>query len=206
VPDPEPDFDGASRSAVGCPTCGGQRTLTYEDDRVHVECDSCDTVAAFGVPPAAFADRDRTEIPAVAGRYLRSELSRLEHGFCPYCHGRVERHVTAASSDEQPSGTDERTPVINYDCQQCGAEPTSSLTFSLAAHPAVVAFYHDHGVDIRDRSVWEFPVLDGESERIEGEEPFRASVTFSTGSEELTLTVDDGGDVRSVDRCSKLSE
>ena len=182
-----------------CPTCGGQRTLEYEDDRLRVECTSCDTVVAFGVPPAAFADRDRAEIPAVAGKYLLSELTRLEHGFCPYCHGRAERHVTAASSDEQ-------IPIVVYECQQCGAEPTSGLSLSLITPPAVVAFYHDHGVDIRDRSVWEFQVPDDESESIESNEPFRASVIFSTDNEELKLTVDDNGDVRSAERCSELSE
>lgn len=182
-----------------CPTCGGQRTLTYDDDRVLVECNSCDARAIFGVPPAAFADREREEIPTVASRYLRAELSRLDNGFCPYCDGRVERHVGPPEPDEPLDGVDEQSPVIRHECQQCGAEPTSGLTIGLFSHPAVVSFYHDHGVDIRERPVWEFPVFGSEAERIEGEEPFRASATFTVDGDELTITVDDRFEVVDID-------
>jgi DNA-binding HxlR family transcriptional regulator len=174
-----------------CPTCGGQRTLEYEDDRVLVDCDSCDALATFGVPPAAFADRERDEIPAVASRYLRAELARLENGFCPYCDGRIERHVGTPELDEPLEGVDDRFPVVRYECQQCGAEPTSGLTIGLFSHPAVVEFYYDRGIDIRERPVWEFPVFGSEAERIDSEEPFRASATFSVDGDELTMTVDD---------------
>ncbi|WP_336327970.1 winged helix-turn-helix domain-containing protein [Halovenus sp. HT40] len=196
-------IDGGTYTAAGsmepiqldppCPTCGGQRTLTYEDERLRVECDSCDVVAAFGVPPAVFAGRAREEIPAVAGRYLRAELARLENGFCPYCGGHIECRVGLPSPPpgESLSGVDESFPIVRYDCQQCITEPTSGLTLALFSHPAVVAFYHDHGIDIRERSVWEFPVFAGESERIESEEPLRASTTFTVNGDELTLTVDE---------------
>lgn len=202
-------IDGGSYTADGsmapiqlepaCPTCGGQRTLEYEADRVRVECDSCDAIARFGVPPAAFADREREEIPAVASRYLRAELSRLENGFCPYCDGPVERHVGPPEPDEPLEGVDDCFPVIRYECQQCGAEPTSGLTIGLFSHPEVVAFYHDHGVDIRERSVWEFPVFGSDAERIDSEDPFRASAIFSADGDELTITVDEQFEVVDIE-------
>jgi hypothetical protein len=182
-----------------CPTCGGQRTLEYEDDRILVECDSCDALATFGLPPAVFADREREEVPVIAGRYLRAELSRLDNGFCPYCDGRIERHVGPPSAEESLSGFGGPFPVVRYECQQCGAEPTSGLTIGLLSHPAVVAFYHDHDVDIRDRSVWELPVFGSDSEQIRSENPFRASATFSVDGDELTITVDDAFEVVDIE-------
>ena len=183
-----------------CPTCGGQRTLEYEGDRVRVECDSCDAIASFGVPPAAFADRERAEIPALASRYLRAELSRLENGFCPYCDGRIERHVgRPVVSDDELTGVDDATPLLRHECQQCGAEATSGLTMGLLSHPAVVAFHYEHGIDIRERSVWEFSVLGGDAERIVSDEPFRATATFRADGNELTITVDEQFEVVDID-------
>lgn len=188
-----------------CPLCGGERTLKYENERVTVECDSCDVTAAFGVPPAVLAGRDREAIPRLAGQYLRTGFYRLENGFCTYCNGPVERTVEPLDGDPPWDDTENElseteVPVVQYECQQCGVKPTSGLSFSLLLHPAVISFYADHDIDIREQSVWTVAAFDPERELISSQDPFRASATFRIGDDELTIVVDDSLETISTER------
>ncbi len=179
---------------VSCPTCGGDRTLFYEDERLEVECDSCDIKAAFGVPPSVFAGRDRKEIPKIAGQYLLTALYRLQRGFCAFCDGPIRQTVEPLGEppwESSPEDRDNTTiPIVQFECQNCGANPTSGLTISLLHHPKVIAFYAEQGTDIRDETLWKIATFNAEYETIEREDPFRASATFHAGDDELTVVVD----------------
>lgn len=195
-----------------CPTCDSDRTLYYEDDTVRVECASCAANARFGVPPNVFAGHNRETIPSVAGRYLNATFRRIADGFCPFCDGAVHPTVSAVSDfvegpeelpDDVPDEFLERVqdlPSVQYECEQCGATPSGSLRAVGLSHPAVVSFHYDHGVDVRDLSVWDMAGSDPESETIRGREPFRASATFTIDEESLTLVVDDALEVIDVER------
>lgn len=184
-----------------CPTCGGTRTFYYENEQASVKCDTCDVRADFSVPPSTFIDCDREEIPGVAGEYLRTILDGLDNGFCSQCDGPVERTVSRAVDSsiwdppagdaDHPLGDVEDIPVVEYECLQCGMKPTSGLTFSLLGHPEVVGFYYDRGIDIRNRSLWEFTTFGTENEQVTSDDPFRASTTFIIGNDELTVVVDE---------------
>jgi len=82
-------------------------------------------------------------------------------------------------------------PVVQYECLQCGSEPTSGLDYSLLAHPEVVEFYHDRGVDVRERPLWEVATFGTDHERVRSVDPFRATATFGAGDDELAVTVDE---------------
>jgi len=190
-----------------CPTCGSDRTLYYEDDTVRVECESCAVNARFGVPPNVLADCDRDAVPAVAGEYLLSTFRHITDGFCPFCDGDVHPTVGAVVDfvddpddppDEIPEGFLEQTrnlPFVQYECERCGATPSGSLRAVLRSPPAVVAFYYDHGIDIRDESPWDVAGFNTDLETIRQRDPFRASVTFEADDDALTLVVDDTLDV-----------
>ncbi len=184
-----------------CPTCSGTRTFYYEDERARIDCDSCGIEAQFPIPPSAFVGSGREDIPVVAGEYLRAIIERLDQGFCSQCDGPVERTVCRIvdsslwdpSSDvpEDALGDPYEIPIVEYECLQCGMEPTSGLTFSLLTSPEVVGFYHDHDIDIRDHSIWEFATFGTEYEQIRDEDPFRASATFALDDEVLTVVVNE---------------
>jgi len=91
-------------------------------------------------------------------------------------------------------------PFVQYECEQCGATPSGSLRAVFLSHPAVVSFYYDHGIDVRDLSIWDVAGFDPESETIRQRAPFRASATFTVDNESLTLVVDDHLDVLEVER------
>jgi hypothetical protein len=186
-----------------CPTCGGTRTFRYEDERARVECDSCSVEAQFAIPPSALVDCDREEIPAVAGQYLRTIIERLERGFCSQCDGPVEREVcqlvdskmwephAEEDIDDVSLGDPHNIPGVEYECLQCGMEPTSGLSYSLLDHPEVVGFYYDRGIDIRERSIWEFTLFGTDHEWVRSTDPFRAATTFSADGEGLAVVVDE---------------
>lgn len=193
---------------VPCPTCGGDRTLSYGDDLVRVDCEDCPAHAQFGVPPSVVVDCDRDDLPEVAGRYLLTTYQRLTVGFCLFCDGPVRPSVTPFEETitEVPEDVPEEVatrlsevPNVHYDCTRCGVEVTGGLRLSLLYHPAVVCFHHDRGVDVFDRSVWALAGIHIDRQRIRSREPFRASVTFAEAGDELTLTVDEDLEVVDLD-------
>lgn len=193
---------------VPCRVCGGVRTLYYEDDTVSVECESCPVTAQFGVPPSVFAGYDRESVPDVAGRYMRVTFRRIADGFCPFCDGRVRPTVApmADSLEETPADVPDEVadratelPLVRYDCRRCGATPTGGLRLAFLDHPAVVSFYYRHGIDLRERSVWEFTGAHPDQQRIRSRDPFRASVTYELDGDAITLVVDESADVVDVE-------
>lgn len=190
-----------------CPPCGGDRTLRYEDETVRVECDSCPVGIRIGVPPAVFAGYDREAIPRVASQYLQTTAYHITNGFCSFCDGPVTPTVgpaVAIDTDEDVSAEDsdrdtahrgaewlENIPLIQYTCHQCGAEPTFGLTQALIHHPAVVSFYHNRGIDVRDHSMLDFTGGDPDHQAVQSRNPFRGSVTYECDGDALTLTVDE---------------
>lgn len=178
-----------------CPNCGSTTTFRYEDDRVWFDCEDCDFTAMNHVSPGVFAGYDVETYPAVAQRYLRTRIGHLVAGFCTNCEGRlrttVRRFADVWPDDAAEDFADLATvPFVVYDCERCGDRVTTDLGLALIDRPVVVAFFHDHGVDTRDRPLWSFVAVHDST--VETADPFRATVTFQEGDDALTLTVDDG--------------
>lgn len=192
-----------------CRVCAGALELRYGDELVRVECEECPATSEFAVPPGVFAGHDRGSIPRVASRYLRTTIRHVASGFCWFCDGRVRPTVAPAPAvldqDELPpdavpaafDGRVEDVPWVRFDCRRCDATSKIGLDQVLLDHPAVAGFYHDHGVDVRERFVWEFPRLGEDPPAVAGRNPFRAEVTYGADGDELALVVD--GDLDVVD-------
>lgn len=177
-----------------CPACGGERTLSYSDETIVVECNGCDISPSAGVPPGVFAGYDRDVIPAVANRYFRTIVQQVNNGFCWYCQGRTTPQVVPMSTVvgdglEHPGDADE-IPVVRYGCERCDATLTVNLGNSLLDHPAVVSFYYDHAVNVHETSLWEFATWNTCRTRLLDDDPFRAQVSYYAGDERLDLVVD----------------
>lgn len=178
-----------------CPACGGDRTFRYEDEHVRIDCDSCDAGLNGGVPPGVFAGYDRGDAPAVTARYMRTLVQHVGNGFCWYCDGRARPTVYEVGEGEDLSAETaalfEGLPMVRYDCERCGAEVTGDVGTSLLDHPAVVAFYYDHGRNVREHPFWDFTALNTDRARIVEHDPLRARVTYPVDDDALTLTVDE---------------
>jgi hypothetical protein len=189
-----------------CPACGGSRTLTYADETVKVECDSCDIAPSAGVPPGVFAGYDREDVPAVANRYFRTIVQQANNGFCWYCEGKTTPTVVLMNelvedTVEHPGKGDE-LPVVQYGCDRCGNSLTVNLGNSLLANPAVVSFYYDRGINVQETSLWEFATWNTDRTRLLDPDPLRARVSYHAGGERFDLVVDEGLSVVDT-RCSQ---
>ena len=186
-----------------CPTCGGGRTLYYEDETVRVACSDCGVVSTTGVPPGVFEGYEREQIPEVVSRYFRTILGHVGQGFCWHCDGQVaatvvpvSEMITAAEIPAQFHGL----PMARYECQRCGVDLTADLGITLLDHPAVAGFFYDHGIDVREESLWSFHATDTDQSQFREREPVRATMTYTADGATLTLVVDEDLDVVSVER------
>jgi len=162
------------------------------------------------VPPAVFEGYDREDIPRVTSRFPRTTFQHVSNGFCWFCKGRVEPTVAPAADifeeDERAGDVSEEfaerprdIPTARYDCQRCGTTSTVGLDLVIFDHPAVVVFYHDHGIDVRELAIWEFPPVDPDCLTVRNREPLRASVTCRIDDDELTVVVDETLDVVDIE-------
>lgn len=144
-----------------CPHCG-ERALdaTVEDGVVTVACTACETpVCSLSCPPGAQSVPPEEALAAV-DRHHRHRLATMADGACPECGGHVDRSVEPVQ-DGPDSDVDDATgddPAARargvLACASCGWEIRCPVTLAVLEHPSVVAFYHDHDIDLADRPLW----------------------------------------------------
>jgi hypothetical protein len=175
-----------------CPYCDGPLVARFEDDMVRVACEDCEQVVlGLPVPPGAFEDYPRCEWPAVAERWTRVAFESAERGFCRTCHGPVRAQVEL----DPDGGFEPFEAAVRYVCQRCGTGVRASAGASVLFAPAVVAFYHDRGVDVSEMPMWEFDWAVRPSASVVSEDPTRVEVPVEHDGDRLVLTLDEGGDV-----------
>ncbi|WP_256295739.1 winged helix-turn-helix domain-containing protein [Haloarchaeobius salinus] len=194
-------FDGPVSTGDPCPDCGGEVALTYEDERATIACLDCDyAVASANVPPGVFEGRDRTDAPVLFDRWLRTRVAGVAGGFCMACQGPTEARVAPAVDEgSRAAKFAEATDVhVEYECGRCGEVVLSTVPEAVVHDPAVVAFYHEHGLDVGALPSWQLPWLTA-APAVVSEDPLRVGVTVTLGDDALSLTVDGGVDVVSTD-------
>lgn len=183
-----------------CPLCGIPLTFQYTDERVVIDCDECNRgTIEIPVPPGVFAGYDHERLPDVAEQYARNLIQQVRTGFCVTCEGRIQPRVSVKTS---PSDAEDayRIPIVHYECERCGETTNAALGTAFLGHPDVVAFYHDHAIDVRETPLWRFIAVDEDSVRILQEDPLRANVVYTADSDQLTLTVDGNLTVLELER------
>ncbi|MFD1568883.1 ArsR/SmtB family transcription factor [Halolamina litorea] len=179
------------RVGADCPACGDVLELSYAEERITVACRDCETVVtAFGFPPGALAGRDPEELPGVLARHVEALFVRLRAGLCSNCSGPVPPTFTV---DEDGVG-------VEFDCERCHEHAHTSLESLLLSDPAVIAFHHDHGVDVRTDTPWALSwIRESTAERLDGE-PARYAVSGQLGDERLRVVVDESLTVVETER------
>lgn len=149
--------------AVGgsCTACGGDLVAHFRQSGVTIICTDCRFVQTDpDIPPALVEDWPSSELPEVVGRYTLQMEVDAAHGFCPNCRGRVSRGVVTPTDASAPDWFDGGTveALVVTDCHRCGKWWHATPSVAALAEPAVVALYHDHGIDPREQPWW---ALDG---------------------------------------------
>ncbi|WP_115863030.1 DUF7351 domain-containing protein [Halorussus litoreus] len=174
-----------------CPLCeDGALAATCEANYVAVACADCErTVLTLPFPPSARRDRDPAHLLDAFDRHHRHRLSTMSDGICPECAATMD-----ASLARPPESVTERLPdaeadraQVRLDCAQCGCRLHCPVTLAVLEHPAVIAFFHDHQRNVRDRPIWN--VGSEWRETVVSEDPWCVRVSVALGEEVLGLFV-----------------
>lgn len=167
-----------------CPFCEETALIgSARDNTVSVACESCErTLLSLSLPPGGHRSHTDEAFPAALDRLYRHRVSLMSSGSCPECGGRATAQVDYANAEENA----ERSQ-LHLDCTVCGYSLRCPVTLAVVDHPAVVAFYHAHGIDIRERPIWN--VGQEWRESILSDQPWCVRVSTAIEHDSLELLV-----------------
>lgn len=203
-----------------CVYCGGVVEMAYDDEHISVRCTVCDGVVGrefppgaymhYGFPPAGLVGRTREEAVDAAHVLYDSKISPMMKGVCPECAGQVTLSYDVCEDHHVDETTlcpncDARFEVWTvYECDHCKYQRASAMWFAALNHPAVIAFYHEHGLDetIPFRKLtWENArFVRNITHEVVDTAPYRFEVRIPVGGEALVVDLDADLDVLSVER------
>ncbi|AGN01060.1 hypothetical protein L593_05555 [Salinarchaeum sp. Harcht-Bsk1] len=166
-----------------CPHCGAPLEAAYEHGQIVVSCGDGHEIFTSSVPHDLATEESLADVLESVRARARYKLQIVLEGTCTYCYGDVEWSV-----DRDADGP---APVLYTGrCTRCGVGYSTPPTYAVFFHPAVVSFFWERGVDVREVVAWEIDDWTGE-QRIVSESPFRVAVTFETEDARLTVTLDE---------------
>lgn len=197
---------------VTCMRCDGQLEVLYGDGTTWVRCTECDgywsrgsgVILGFGLPPEGLRDRTPDEILDATIVYTLNRVETMNDGVCPDCGGTVDTSLTVCAEHDVGDGLCDACGeyflgTITHVCGSCKNNFRSPSWEPLARHPAVVSFYHEHGVDHVHESWAAIRRCFGWREHLLSTDPPRLQVTVPLEGDELHATVDETGNVVEID-------
>lgn len=181
--------------AESCPRCGGRLETRYEDEHLGVHCRDCERLhVTFSMPPGALEGRSPEGLASLLDRRLRATVELVREGSCPLCWGPMEGELVVDSTPD----IDAEMLLVSFDCPRCSERLAATPGALLLSEPAVVAAYHETGIDLRDQPLWSIPWLRQSAAEIVERDPLRARVTVSVGDRTLVATIEPDATVSGV--------
>ncbi len=203
-----------------CPFCEAPTAITYREGLVVHVCTSCEGVttgedidgylSAVPFDPAGLTGRTAEEIRAASRVAAWRQTQIMFDGLCPACSGPVESWLECCI-DHESSGMCDRcgaqfASLARFECQTCKNHNVSSPKALALFHPAVMAFYEEHGISTRIhaeefetvRRV--FDLMDAHEVEVVAADPPRAEVRVTSAGDEIRLVFDETASVVSVRR------
>lgn len=206
-----------------CPYCGAPVEMAYREEIISVRCTDCGgvtrsdlpegTVMYFEFPPAGLDGREREEAIDAAHVLYDAKIAPMIKGVCPECGGQIDISNEVCTDHDSGAGEvctqcDTRYAVWSqFTCENCLYSRRAPPWFATLNHPAVVAFYHEHGLDEK----LPFRKLTSENARFVREitttvtatDPYRFRVSIRVDGDTLVVSMDQQLAVRSVDRSTQ---
>jgi hypothetical protein len=196
---------GTLRAGVGAETSYGPETLDstcsicdtglavrYEDGILSVSCENGHNYPRDFLPPNAVDGRTLEEAISIQRDRTLHDCELVRKGVCPACFDDVERQHTVLDAPQA-------SHVLIATCEGCGRTSGSPLGIYLLREPPVVSFYHDHGIDITETSLWDLELAVTDP-TVRSENPLRLSLSVELDGEQLTLVVDEYTQLLDSDR------
>jgi len=204
-----------------CLLCGASTAISYRDGCLFWACTECEGptpeatdldgfLSATPFAPAGLADRPPDEIRLASIAEASHKKQLMFDGFCPDCSGAVDGRLEVCP-DHDPTGVCEHCEKrfgawARFQCQVCKRHDISSPKALALFHPAVIAFYDDHGVPIRlqandfEGARQVFDHMHDHGMEIISEEPPRVQVTAALDGDEVCLVFDETASIAGIDR------
>ncbi|WP_435067509.1 winged helix-turn-helix domain-containing protein [Haloplanus sp. C73] len=178
-----------------CHVCGASQEAAYLDGTFRVRCADDDCGATFYryfCPPSSLTDRERAGVLRAANERLQREIASMAKGVCPWCSGRMTSRVLPTDAEMPLRDNPAIEHRVLHACETCDGSVYTRLGGLLVTHPAVVAFYHDHAIDVTRRHIWSLPfAASDERTTVTSEDPWRATVRIDCGDDTLRIRLDD---------------
>lgn len=190
-----------------CVFCGEEALearLSHQFFRI--DCAACDQQVA-GQPITPAQVRDRTAEALIRSVKLQGaeDYRQVRRGLCPECGAQLSAEVLGLPESPLP---DADSFLVTSQCDACLRTYNSPLTYSVAYHPASIAFHWDHGIDVTTKGIWEFHeyVYDGRwaSEQV-ASDPDEYEALMQHGEDTLRLRLDSSATVTATERVRRES-
>ncbi len=170
-----------------CPVCDEPLTAIYEHNILSVTCPD-DHVFQNTLPPGAIDGRSIDDVIELLTLTTKQHLELAVHGICPLCQGQLDWGVR----------TIDREPLeFTNQCDRCGVRVDVPAIACVLHHPAVVSFYYEHGIDIRDRPLWA-PEFYNNVRLDVTSDPVEVEITIEFDGDGLTVILDEGLDIKTL--------
>jgi DNA-binding transcriptional ArsR family regulator len=187
---------------VDCYFCGAAVEARYETGILEMVCPGCDyQYGRTRLPPSAIDSDDPHAALSLIDQYLRQDILALSGGVCPFCVNAVD--VAFVTDEGWMEDVDPLDVLVRYTCDHCGNQHYLSVGLSLLYRPSLIAFFHDHGVDVTETPHWEFEfAMTDAALTVRDTDPWEVTLEITRGEETLVVTVDDDLTVLEADRVS----
>jgi len=175
-----------------CHFCGAPTEAEYDDGTFELTCPDCGHVYSHAfLPPSAVDTDDTRALLERVDQYNRHEMFSYARRVCPIC---VNTLATEFVPGEEvwAEGTDRLDVFVRYTCAHCGNRQFTSVGLTLLSHPAVVAFFHDHGTDVTSVLHWKLEwAMTDEHLTVRSTDPWEVAITVERDGEQIELVVDE---------------
>lgn len=194
-----------------CARCGEQIAISYEDGTTWARCTTCEgywpqrggELFGFSLPPAGLRHRDSNEILGATIVYSIHRFETMNQGVCPECGGPVDASLSVCADHDTDNGVCDACNssflgVVRFVCTSCKFDWRSPSYAIVSHHPALVAFYYDHGVE-HVPATWE--AIDRGlrwREELVSTEPVSLRVTAHHGEHRIDFLLDETATVVDV--------
>jgi hypothetical protein len=194
-----------------CPRCESEIAVVHEDGTTWARCTECEgywpgrngEVFGFSLPPRGLKGRDPAGVLRATMVYSLHRFASMSDGVCPECGGVVESTLEVCEEHDPEGGVCDACDshflgVTVAVCNACTFAWRSPSWAPLHEHPALVAFYYEHGVEhtpttwagMRRSFDW--------CERLRSIDPPSVRVTVPCDGDELQFVLDEEGRVAAV--------
>ncbi|QPV63910.1 helix-turn-helix transcriptional regulator [Halosimplex litoreum] len=179
-------------TGLDCYFCGTPVEGRYDEGNFELRCPGCDHVYAHTqLPPSAVETGDRGDLLERVDQYNRHDMLAYARGVCPICASALEFEFVAGD-EVWTEGSGRLDVFLGCHCDHCGSSQYMSVGLAHLYHPAVVSFFHDHGVDVTTRPHWELEwAMTDEYLTVRSTDPWEVALSIPCEGETLELVVDE---------------